>query len=100
LHSGFHDEEAQQMHETRLVGDLLRKIGEVAAHEGASHIRRIRVKLGPWAEMTPDHFREHFVHASRGTPAEGSELEITLAADPSDSLGQDVILESVDMEGE
>jgi hydrogenase nickel incorporation protein HypA/HybF len=56
------------------------------------------VKLGALSHFSPDHFREHFEQASRGTVAEGASLEIELLTDISDPRAQDVIVESVDIE--
>lgn len=83
------------MHEKALMDDLMRKILDVAAAEGGGHVTRITVRLGALSHFTPEHFREHFVDASAGTPAEGALVEATLDADPTDPAAQGVVLESV-----
>jgi hydrogenase nickel incorporation protein HypA/HybF len=43
-------------------------------------------------------FREHFEHASRGTLAEGADVEAELRTDPTEPEAQGVVLESIDLE--
>jgi hydrogenase nickel incorporation protein HypA/HybF len=83
------------MHEKALMDDLMREILDVAAREGGGHVTRITVRLGALSHFTPEHFREHFVDASRGTLAEGAEVDATLDPDPTDPAAQGVVLESV-----
>jgi hydrogenase nickel incorporation protein HypA/HybF len=77
--------------------DLVRKLVSVAEEEG-SRIARVRVRLGALSHLTPDHFREHFDDAARGTPAEGAAVEAVLSDDPREPNAQGVLLESVDLE--
>jgi hydrogenase nickel incorporation protein HypA/HybF len=86
------------MHEASLMKGLMRRIGEVAAAEGGARVTGIAVRLGALSHMSPEHFTEHFVAASKGTIAENAELEITLAEDPEDAAAQDIVLESVEIE--
>ena len=58
------------MHEAALLKDLVREIESVAGRERASAVTCVRVRIGPMSHMTPDHFVEHFVDATRGTIAE------------------------------
>lgn len=83
------------MHEKALVDDLLAKVLAVAEAEGGGRVVRIRVWLGALSHFTPAHFREHFADASRGTPAEGADVEATLADDLGDPRASGVVLESV-----
>jgi Zn finger protein HypA/HybF involved in hydrogenase expression len=53
----------------------------------------VRLKLGPLAHIEPDHLREHFRDAVRGTRAEGARLEIAV----TDEL-HELTLESIDVE--
>ena len=86
------------MHERALMQDLMREIEAVARADGATRVTKIEVRLGALSHFTPEHFREHFVDASRGTLAEGAEVD----ADPRDehrrSEGGGVVLESVEVE--
>jgi hydrogenase nickel incorporation protein HypA/HybF len=85
------------MHERALMDDLLRKVISVAEAEGATSVTRIRVRLGALSHFTPEHFVEHWVDATRGTLAEGSEVDATLEDDPSAEAAQGVVLESVEV---
>ena len=53
--------------------------------KGRSRVTRIRVRLGALSHFTPAHFREHFEDASRGTLAEGAEVEAELRTDPTEA---------------
>jgi hydrogenase nickel incorporation protein HypA/HybF len=86
------------MHERALMTDLMREIETVAAADGATRVTRISVRLGALSHFTPEHFREHFVDASRGTLAEGATIEALLAADLDDPRAAGVVLESVEIE--
>ena len=83
------------MHEKALMDDLMVKILAVADAEGGRRVTRISVWLGALSHFTPEHFREHFDDASRGTLAEGAAVETVLDDDPTDPRAQGVVLESV-----
>jgi hydrogenase nickel incorporation protein HypA/HybF len=83
------------MHEKALMDDLMAKILAVAEAEGGARVTRVTVWLGALSHFTPEHFREHFDDASRGTLAEGALVETTLDDDISDPRAQGVVLESV-----
>lgn len=68
------------MHELSLCQSLLRQAREVADRHGASGIRRIHVRIGQLSGVEPDLLQQAFLLASRGTPAEGALLEMTLCA--------------------
>ena len=85
------------MHEKALIDDLMAKILAVADAEGGARVTRVRVWLGALSHFTPEHFREHFEDASRGTCAEGAEVDATLDGDLSDPRAQGVVLESVEV---
>ena len=84
------------MHERALLADLVREIESVAGREGASAVRAVRVRVGPMSHMTPAHFVEHFVDATRGTVAEGARCDVE-QIDPRDPLAQSIVLESVEL---
>ena len=86
------------MHEQALMKDLMRTIESQARAEGALRVTRIRVRLGALSHFTPGHFREHFADASRGTLAEGADVETELRTDPTEAEAQGVVLESIDVE--
>jgi hydrogenase nickel incorporation protein HypA/HybF len=78
--------------------DLMREIDAVARADGASRVTKIEVRLGALSHFTPEHFREHFLDASRGTLAEGAVVTATLATSIDDPKASGVVLESVEVE--
>lgn len=85
------------MHERALMDDVVRKVLSVAEVEHADRIVRIRVRLGVFSHFTPEHFREHWVDASRGTLAEGSEVDAEVDPGLDGEAAQGVVLESVEV---
>jgi hydrogenase nickel incorporation protein HypA/HybF len=81
------------MHELSLLRGLLRQIEATARRQQAARVSVIRLKLGPLAHIEPDHLREHFVTAARGTVAEAARLDIQT----TDEL-HELTLESMDIE--
>jgi len=86
------------MHDQALMRDLVSRIVCLAETEGASGVTRISVRLGALSHFTPEHFREHYRDASRGTIAEGAEVEAVLDEDTTGRNAQGVVLESVEVE--
>ena len=86
------------MHERALMTDLLREIEGVARADGAMRVTRVSVRLGALSHFTQEHFREHFVDASRGTLAEGAVVDAVLADDLADPRAAGVVLESLEVE--
>lgn len=86
------------MHERALMRDVMSRIEGLARVEGASRVTRVDVRLGALSHFTPDHFREHFEDAARGTVAEGARVVATLAADFTDVHAADVLVERVEVE--
>ena len=86
------------MHERALMDDVMRKVDAVAHENGAIRVTRIGVRLGVLSHFTPEHFREHFVDASRGTLAEGAKVDAVAETDVSDPGAAGVVLESVEVE--
>jgi hydrogenase nickel incorporation protein HypA/HybF len=80
------------------MDDLMRKIIEVARENGGVRVTRVAVRLGALSHFTPEHFREHFVDASRGTIAEGAEVDAVLDDDLHAPDAAGVVLESVEVE--
>ena len=83
------------MHEQALMNDLMAKIVAVSDSEGGAAVTCVRVWLGALSHFTPDHFRDHFEAAARGTCAESATVEAKLDDDVTDSRAQGVVLESV-----
>ena len=86
------------MHERALMTDLMREIEAVARADGATRVTRVSVRLGALSHFTQEHFREHFVDASRGTLAEGAAVDAVLADDLDDPRATGVVLESLEVD--
>jgi len=86
------------MHERKLMDDLMAKILGVAAAEGAARVTRVSVRLGALSHFTPDHFREHFEDAARGTIAAGADVVAQVEDDVASPFARDVVLASVEIE--
>lgn len=86
------------MHEASLMRNLMRKIDSLAQAERASKVTTVRVWLGALSHMSPQHFREHFEHASVRTIAEGAALDIEASTDIHDPNAQDLLLRSIEVE--
>jgi hydrogenase nickel incorporation protein HypA/HybF len=86
------------MHEMSLFSGLLKKLDDIARAEGARKILKVRVFIGALAHISGPHFREHFEAGTRGSVAEGAELEIEVSDDADDPRAQDIVLLSVDVD--
>jgi hydrogenase nickel incorporation protein HypA/HybF len=86
------------VHERKLMDDLMGKIESEAREAGATRVTAVRVRLGALSHFTEAHFREHFEDASRGTVAEGAEVEAELRTDPTEPEAQGVVLKSIEVE--
>lgn len=86
------------MHERALIEDVTRKVQQLAAADGADRVTRVQVRLGALSHFTPEHFREHFDDAARGTLADGAEVVATLDPDIRAAYAGDVVLESIEVE--
>ena len=86
------------MHEMSLISNLLNKIETIAQEQQAPHVSRATVRLGALSHISVDHFHEHFVEGTKGTIAEGAQLDIEVSDDINDPNAQDILLLSVDVE--
>lgn len=86
------------MHERALMRDVLGRVEEAARTERASRVTGVHVRLGALSHFTPEHFREHFADAARGTVAEGAAVVAVLESDIAHPHASDVLLESVEVE--
>jgi hydrogenase nickel incorporation protein HypA/HybF len=86
------------VHEQALMRDVMQRIEEVARSGGATRVTAVSVRLGALSHFTPEHFREHFEDASRGTIAEGADVHAVVDGDITDALAREVVLESVEVE--
>lgn len=86
------------MHEFSLMNGLMKKINSIASQEKAIKVTSVKVTLGAFSHISPEHFLEHFVQSSQGTIAEGAKLVINVSTDTNDPLAQEIVLESIDVE--
>jgi hydrogenase nickel incorporation protein HypA/HybF len=86
------------MHEQAVMRDLVRHIVSVAEAEGASNVTHVDVQLGALSHFTPEHYREHYADATRGTIAEGAAVDATVSHDPGDVRAADVVLLGLELE--
>jgi hydrogenase nickel incorporation protein HypA/HybF len=86
------------MHEFSLLADLIKKIGAVAREHDAKRVVGVNVRLGALSQISPEHFREHFEHATERTLAEGARLSVVISTDIHDENAQQILLESVECE--
>ena len=85
------------MHEFSLIKDLIHKITTIAHEQHASKVLSVTVKLGALSHISPEHFREHFIHASHGTISEGARLNIEFMTDVTDPQSQDVLIQNIEV---
>lgn len=86
------------MHERALIADITRRVQSAAVGGGAERVTCVNVRLGALSHFTPEHFREHFDDAARGTLADGAEVVATLDPDINAPYASDVLLESIEVE--
>ena len=86
------------MHERAVLQDLVSRIAAIASAEGASRVTRVTLRLGALSHFTPEHFRDHFEDATRGTVAEGAAVDAAMDDVLTDAYARDVVLESIELE--
>jgi hydrogenase nickel incorporation protein HypA/HybF len=87
------------MHEASLMANLMRRIDEIAKAECARRIVGVSVRLGALSHISAEHFAEHFKRAAAGTVADGACLDVIVSDDLGHANAQDLVLESVAVEG-
>ena len=88
------------MHEKSVMDNLMKKILQVAEQEKAKKIIKVSVKLGAFSHMSKQHFKQHFELASKGTIAEGAEIDAEVSEDIHDPGANIVTLKSIDISDE
>jgi Zn finger protein HypA/HybF involved in hydrogenase expression len=86
------------MHEASLMAGLMRRIGMLAAQDGAKRIVSVSVRLGALSGISAAHFADHFASTAKGTAAEHARLHIEVAEGIGDPNVGDILLESVEIE--
>ena len=64
------------MHEMSLCEGILQVVEDVAARDGFSSVKRVRLEIGKFAGVEPDALRFGFDVVMRGSIADGAALEI------------------------
>lgn len=85
------------MHEQSLMNNLMSKILSLAEKEHAAIVTKVSVKLGALSHMSPEHFKEHFDIASKGTIAENALIDTEESQDLNDPNAQTILLKSIDV---
>lgn len=86
------------MHEAGLMKSLMRTVHDVATQEQARRVTAVEVWLGALSHMSPDHFREHFEEAAKGSVAEGARLITHTSHDIAHPNAQLVVVRSIETE--
>jgi hydrogenase nickel incorporation protein HypA/HybF len=85
------------MHEAWLMRDLMHKILDVVAQQGASRVISVTVRLGALSHMDVAHFKQHFDHAATGTVADGAVIYANVETDIQSPTAAGVLLQSVEV---
>lgn len=86
------------MHEMSLFKPLLRRLEQIAEEESSPSIAGATVRLGAFAPISPEHFREHWDEFTRGTIADGAALTVVRDDDEGSPHAQSIVLECVEIE--
>ena len=86
------------MHEKAMMDDMIRQVLATAEAEGSTRVVRVRARLGVLSHFTPDHFKEHFDDAARGTIAEGALVESEIVGGPTDPEAQTAVIEEIELQ--
>lgn len=87
------------MHEFSLMADLIQKVESIARKSDAARVLSVRVKVGTLSGLSAEHLREHFLASTRGTVAEGADLEIDFVADGDAGHAFGIVLDSLEVTG-
>jgi hydrogenase maturation protease len=86
------------MHESAMIDELVTTALAWSAASPARRIRSITVEVGALSPCDPEHLREHFVEACKGTWAEGASLIVIPKDDITDQHAQDVTMVNLTVE--
>ena len=88
------------MHEMSLFKPLMKKIELLAKEEDTDRIVAATIRLGAFAPISADHFREHWDEFTKGTVADGAALTVVRDEDETSECALDILLECVEIEEE
>jgi hydrogenase nickel incorporation protein HypA/HybF len=86
------------MHETTWIADVVQTVAAVARRDGAKRVVGVTVRLGPSSVLSPEHLRERFADAARGTLAEGAWLATTQVGEEVGPIERSEVLDSIEIE--
>lgn len=86
------------MHEASLFKDMMEKIRSIAEANPGKKITKIKVVLGVFSHLSPDHFQYHFDDLAKGSAAENAVLDIEEDPDENAPHAQGLLLQSVEIE--
>lgn len=86
------------MHEHSLISNLVKRIEELAKKENSDKVTGVDVIIGALANISADHFREHFEHETKNTVCDGAVLNIQRSDDIHDSHAQEILLKCIEVE--
>lgn len=86
------------MHEASLISGLIRQIESIVHPPSVRKVVGVTLRIGPLCATDPDHLRDHFLLAAKGTIVEGAELNVETIDDPADPNAASVILRSIEVE--
>lgn len=82
-----------------MASDLVVQVQKIARARDLSKVLAVRLKVGPLAHISEEHFREHFALASRGTVAEGARLVMEAVSGAKGVESHGLVLDSLEVEG-
>ena len=86
------------MHEGTLIRELVNKVNEQAAANGAKRVVAVQVKVGDFSHVSANHLREHFEHEAAGTLCEGARLDTVTVGGLDNPLSLEIVLDSIEIE--
>lgn len=86
------------MHETALMKDLMNKLNSLAQEHDVKQFKKIHVRLGALSHFTEPQFKQHFMAAVRGTPAQWARLVVETSHDIQDMHAREIVLVSVELD--
>ena len=86
------------MHEGTLIKDLVHRVVKIAETEHATRVTTVSIRVGDFSHASADHLREHFVHETQGTVADGARLNILPVGGLDDPKSLEIVLNEVEVE--
>ncbi len=87
------------MHEFSLLRSIFTKLDELQNENQGKSIKKITIKLGALSHISAEHFKEHFDQLNVGKPYVHAQLDLVVSNDQYDPNAQQVLLQSIEVEG-